>query len=57
MKPQCNGKNSYDKRSAQTVVNQRNKNGAQIRLYQCKTCPWWHLTSKSKWTRKMYQGM
>lgn len=58
MKPaQCNGKNVYDKRTAQTVANDRNRRGVTLRIYQCADCNWWHLTSKPRWSKRMYQGM
>lgn len=40
-------KQSYDKRGAQTVKNQRERNsGTSLRIYECEFCNHWHLTSK-----------
>lgn len=42
----CNGKPSYDKRSAVTARNKRwDEDHVELRVYQCPDCNWWHLTS------------
>ncbi len=43
----CQDKNAYDKKSAQTAVNDMHRRGmVNIRTYQCPTCDMWHLTHK-----------
>lgn len=47
----CFGKKIYDKKSAQTVKNQRLKGGngrgkyTNLRIYPCNQCFGWHLSS------------
>lgn len=44
----CNGKNRYDKRGAQTVRNQRRREGhVKLRIYYCQDCGGWHVTHKT----------
>lgn len=44
----CNGKNRYDKRGAQTVRNQRRRDGhVKLRIYYCPDCGGWHVTHKT----------
>ena len=46
---QCwtSGKNMYDKKTAITMVNHREKNfGRLLRAYHCPFCNYWHLTHK-----------
>lgn len=44
---ECDGKNVYQKRTAQQVVNRRAREGERgLRIYQCPRCNYWHLTSK-----------
>jgi len=44
--PYCDDKPSYDKKTAVTAKNKRWKdNRVKLRIYQCKKCDYWHLTS------------
>lgn len=43
----CNGKNRYDKRGAQTVINKRRREDHErLRMYYCDECGGWHITHK-----------
>jgi hypothetical protein len=42
----CNGKQCYDKKTAQTIRNSRGKHGTLLRIYPCDVCNRWHLTHK-----------
>jgi len=42
------GKNCYDKKTAQSMMNHRHKRGAKLRIYHCPLCNWWHLTHHPK---------
>lgn len=45
----CSDKKTYDKKTAQTVVNYRMKKGAEyLRYYECGFCGGWHVTHKEK---------
>lgn len=40
----CRGKNSYNKKLAETLKNKLNIEGHKVRVYQCEICNWFHLT-------------
>lgn len=41
------GKQAYDKRSAQTVINKRwSEDRVRLRVYECPACGRWHVTHK-----------
>lgn len=43
----CMGKKKYRKRDAETARNLQMRMGSDpLRIYQCNTCGFWHLTSK-----------
>lgn len=43
----CNKKVIYDKKGAVTAKNKREKDGGmELRIYPCKFCNGWHLTSQ-----------
>lgn len=44
----CLHKKQYLKKTAQTVKNQRAKEGIILRIYPCPLCKAWHLTHKVK---------
>jgi hypothetical protein len=46
---QCNGKNCYTKNAVhktKTWVGRRRGKG--MRIYECPTCHWWHITNKGR---------
>lgn len=54
----CN-KQKYDKKTAQTILNERQKNkrkfAKEIRIYECNICKdCWHLTSRLEYNEKVY---
>ena len=45
----CNGKVCYDKKGAQTARNnQYKKYHAELYIYNCKWCSYWHLTHQKE---------
>jgi len=53
-KQYCNGKQCYDKKTAQTLRNARGNHGTLLRIYQCDLCDSWHLTKSLDNFKKKY---
>lgn len=51
----CEQKKQYSKKDAQTTCNYQMSQGEKsLRIYQCPTCGFWHLTHKTDWKKKNY---
>lgn len=57
MKHQCFGKKAYSKKDAQTVINFSRKRFKKIfRMYQCRFCNLFHLTTQAEGTHEKYRN-